>query len=373
MLATHTTVPFLDLQQTNTDMSEELVQAFSEFLQSGTYILGEAVASFENAFAKYQQTEYCVGVGNGLDAISLTLRALGIGPGDDVLVPSNTFIATWLAVSHVGARPVPVEPDASTHNITAGAIEKALTPATKAVIVVHLYGQLAVMEPIEELARKKKLFLIEDAAQAHGAEYKGKRAGTFGDAAAFSFYPGKNLGALGDAGAICTNDEQLASKLRTLRNYGSSQKYVHMDQGFNSRLDTLQAAILSKKLVKLDEWNARRKEIAAEYLNQLQSAHGLTLPGVAADCESVWHLFVVRHAQREKLRQLLDEAGVQTLIHYPIPPHQQEAYSADAYAPLPVAEQLATEVFSLPIGPHLSSEQVKHIIQSVITACQTLQ
>jgi dTDP-4-amino-4,6-dideoxygalactose transaminase len=369
------TVPFLDLKHIHKEISGELINAFASVLHDGGYILGQAVEQFERSFAAYQQTKYCIGVGNGLDAITLTLRALGVGQGDDVLVPSNTFIATWLAVDHVGARCVPVEPDPQTHLITAQTVRNALTPKTKAVIPVHLYGQLVAMEEIQKLCKEKGLFLIEDAAQAHGAERNGRRAGTFGNAATFSFYPGKNLGGLGDGGAITTDDDKLAATLRSLRNYGSSQKYIHDEMGYNSRLDTVQAAILQSKLPYLDKWNERRQQIAEIYLRELAAAPGLILPQVMKDNKPVWHLFVVRHAQREQVRMKLEAAGVQTLIHYPVPPHLQKAYASQAksFGPLPISEQLGQEVFSLPMGPHLSDEQALYTAQQLTKICRELK
>jgi dTDP-4-amino-4,6-dideoxygalactose transaminase len=374
MQATETRVPFLDLACIHKQMAAELTDAFAGILAGGAYILGEPLERFENEFAIYQNTRYCVGVGNGLEALSLSLRALGVGPQDDVLVPANTFIATWLAVSQVGARPVPVEPDPDTHLVDAAALRKAQTAATKAVIVVHLYGQPAKMDDIVDFCKSEGLFLVEDAAQAHGAEFKGRRVGSFGEAGAFSFYPGKNLGALGDAGAVTTNSESLADALRLLRNYGSAVKYIHEKQGFNSRLDALQAAILSVKLKYLDAGNERRREIAQKYFSGLKAACGLKLPAVVEGAKHVFHLFVVRHRRRDELQKQLSEAGIQTIIHYPLPPHLQNAYRGNSYdcGPLPVAEQLAGEVLSLPMGPHLTDEQVDYTIAQVMRICNEL-
>jgi dTDP-4-amino-4,6-dideoxygalactose transaminase len=333
---------------------------------SGWYILGPEVEQFEQAFAHYCGAKHCVGVGNGLDAIELSLLACGVQPGDEVIVPSNTFIATWLAVSRAGARPVPVEPIAATCNIDPARIEQAITARTRAIVPVHLYGQPADMDPIMEIARRRNLVVIEDAAQAHGARYRGRRAGALGHAAAFSFYPAKNLGALGDGGAITTNDAQVAGKLRRLRNYGSETKYVHEMKGVNSRLDAIQAAILGVKLPHLDAWNERRRAIARRFLTELAETD-LVLPTVPRWAEPVWHLFVVRSPSRDRLHSHLKALGIETLVHYPVPPHLQGAYAelgraAGAY---PIAETLHQSVLSLPIGPHLSESEVSALIKAV--------
>jgi dTDP-4-amino-4,6-dideoxygalactose transaminase len=334
-------------------------------MNSGWYILGEELEAFEAEFAGYCGAEFCVGVANGLDALQLILRAYGIGPGDEVIVPSHTFIATWLAVTYAGANPVPVEPpDDATYTISPRLIEAAISPRTRAIMPVHLYGCPADMTPIMHIAARHGLKVIEDAAQAHGARYLGRRAGNLGDAAAFSFYPGKNLGAFGDGGAITTNDAELAAKLRSLRNYGSSAKYVHDMIGLNSRLDPLQAAILRVKLRKLDEWNERRLTLAERYRQRLAGA-GLSLPEIPAGFDSVFHLFVVRTARRDVLQAGLREAGIDTLIHYPIPPHRQGAYSRMQDQTLPVAERLAGEVLSLPMGPHLSIDDVDEVANQI--------
>jgi dTDP-4-amino-4,6-dideoxygalactose transaminase len=304
-----------------------------------------------------------VGVANGLDALRLSLLAMGIGAGDEVIVPSNTYIATWLAVSQTGALPVPVEPQDSTYNLDPERIEAAITPRTRAILPVHLYGQPADIDPIVSIAEKHGLRVLEDAAQAHGARYKGRRVGGHGDVVAWSFYPGKNLGALGDAGAVTTNDSELADRIRVLRNYGSRVKYVNEVQGCNSRLDPVQAAALRVKLRHLDEWNARRAAIAARYTAELAET-GLTLPAVPAWADPVWHLYVVRSEKRDALQAFLNNAGVGTLIHYPIPPHLSGAYSNLGFAAgsLPVAEEIASTVLSLPIGPHLSAEALDTVI-----------
>ena len=357
-------VPFLNLKESYLELEQELDAAYKRVMKSGWYILGQELEAFETEFAAYCETKYCVGVGNGLEALHLILRAMEIGSGDEVLVPSNTYIATWLAVSYAGATPIPVEPDEKTYNINPDQIEAAISPKTKAILLVHLYGQPANMEPIKELARKYKLKIIEDAAQAHGARYKSRRVGSLGDAAGFSFYPGKNLGALGDAGAVTTNDRELANKIRLLRNYGSRVKYVNEVKGFNSRLDELQAAFLRVKLTKLDLWNSRRIEIANQYLDGLSKLTDLILPFVPDWAEPVWHLFVVRHPNRSPLQNDLKNLGIGTLIHYPIPPHLSDAYKQkENFGSFPISEQIADEILSLPINPHLTDEQAIRVIE----------
>jgi len=350
-------IAFLDLKAAYVELNEELDAACRRVMESGWYILGQEVRAFEQQFAAYCGAEHCVGVGNGLEALHLILRAHGIGSEDEVIVPANTYIATWLAVSHAGAKPVPVEPDKRTYNISPEFIEAAITPRTRAIIAVHLYGQPADMDPLKEIAHKHDLRVIEDAAQAHGARYKGRRVGTLGDAAGFSFFPSKNLGAVGDGGAVVTNDAELADKVRVLRNYGSRVKYYNEVKGFNSRLDELQAALLRVKLVKLDEWNARRRALAAQYLEALRDIPDLTLPYVPEWAEPVWHLFVVQHPQRDALQKHLVGAGIGTLIHYPIPPHLSDAYADEGWVAgdFPITEIMAGRTLSLPIGPHLPS------------------
>lgn len=351
-----TQVPFLDLRAGYLELKQEIDAAVSRVLDSGWYILGPEVEAFEAEWASYCGAEYAVGLANGLDALTLALRALGIGSEDEVIVPSNTYIATWLAVSAVGARPVPVEPDPATHNINPASIAAAVTPRTRAILPVHLYGQPADLDVILEFAKAHGFAIVEDAAQAHGARYKGRRIGAHGDIVCWSFYPGKNLGAMGDAGAITTNREDLALRIRSLRNYGSHVKYVNDEQGVNSRLDPLQAAILRAKLPYLDAWTERRRAVARRYADTLAQAD-LTLPYVPNWAEPAWHLYVVRSKNREALQSRLAKAGIGTLIHYPIPPHMQAAYSdlAIAQDDLPLARRLASEVLSLPMGPHLSS------------------
>lgn len=359
-------IPFLDLKAAYLEISDELHAAYLRVMERGWYILGAEVEAFEQEFAAYCGVKYCVGVGNGLDALHLILRAAGIGPGDEVIVPANTYIATWLAVSYAGATPVPVEPDERTYNIDPTRVEAAITPRTKAIMPVHLYGQPADMDPILELAHRHGLWVFEDAAQAHGAVYKWRRVGSLGDAAGFSFYPGKNLGALGDGGAVTTNNEELANKVRALRNYGSEVKYVNKYKGFNSRLDELQAALLRVKLKYLDEWNARRSTVAERYSEVLDDSN-LGLPYVPEWANPVWHLYVVRSNNRDALQQRLAQAGIGTLIHYPIPPHLQEAYRDLGYSEgaYPVSERLAREVLSLPIGPHLPKDDVETIVNVI--------
>jgi dTDP-4-amino-4,6-dideoxygalactose transaminase len=357
-----TRVPFLDLKVAQAELATELEEACRRVLASGWYILGAELEAFESEFAAWCESRHCVGVANGLDALRLVLQAWDIGPGDEVIVPSHTFVATWLAVTQVGATPVPVEPIEATFNLDPARLAAAITPRTRAVIPVHLYGQPADMDPILEVARRHGLKVLEDAAQAHGARYKGRRAGSLGDAAAFSFYPGKNLGALGDGGAVTTADQGLAQRLRVLRNYGSAAKYVHDEAGLNSRLDELQAALLRVKLRQLDDWNARRRSVARWYLANLPGLRpGLGLPFVPEWAEPCWHLFVVRTADRDAVQAELRERGIETLIHYPIPPHLQKAYAGLGMPPgsLPVAERLAGEVLSLPMGPHLQVETLR--------------
>ncbi|MBI4791980.1 MAG: DegT/DnrJ/EryC1/StrS family aminotransferase [Deltaproteobacteria bacterium] len=359
-------IPFLDFAGPYQELQGELDAACRRVLQGGWYILGREVAAFEQEFAAYCGVNHCVGVGNGLDALFLILRAYGIGAGDEVIVPANTYIASWLAVSHNGATPVPVEPAAGTYNIDPCLIEAAITSRTKAIMAVHLYGQAADMDPINALAARYQLKVIEDAAQAHGARYKGKRAGSLGDAAGFSFYPGKNLGAYGDGGAVLTDDPGLAALVRKLRNYGSGTKYYNDVMGFNSRLDELQAAFLRVKLTRLDEWNARRGGIAARYAEGLRHT-SLTLPMVPDWADPVWHLYVVRSAHRDRLQQRLAAAGIDTLIHYPVPAHRQKAYSHMhmTEGSLPRTEKIHREVLSLPIGPHLAPGDQQRIITEV--------
>jgi dTDP-4-amino-4,6-dideoxygalactose transaminase len=360
-------VPFLDFVGPYTELRAELDAAYERFMRSAWYVLGKEVETFEQEYAAYCDSKHCVGVANGLDALHMLLRAYGIGAGDEVIVPSNTYIATWLAVSQVGARPVPVEPDPKTFNLDPAGLAAAVTPRTKVILPVHLYGQPADMDPIMSFARQHGLKVIEDNAQSQGARYKGRRTGSLGDAAGHSFYPGKNLGAFGEAGAITTDDAALADRVRTLRNYGSKKKYYNEIKGYNSRLDELQAAFLRVKLRKLDEWNQRRAEMARIYLKNLAGTEGLQLPHVPEWAGPVWHLFVVRHPQRDRLQEQLTAAGIGTMIHYPVPPHLSGAYAADGWLPgaFPLAESLAATVLSLPMGPHLTGESADVVIREI--------
>ena len=370
-------VPFLDLAPPHQEIRSELLDAMTRVLDSNRFVLGQEVEVFESTWAKYCDVAHAVGIGNGLDALHLILQAIGVGPGDEVIVPANTFIATWLAVTMCGATPVPVEPNPETFNIDPGLIRDAVTSRTKAIIAVHLYGQPADLDELVAISTELGISLVEDAAQAHGARYKGKRIGGHGVAAAWSFYPGKNLGALGDGGAVTTNDPGLAEKVRLLRNYGSAAKYEHSVQGINSRLDELQAAVLSEKLKVLDEWNGRRASIAEAYTTALEPLVGkgegssggrlLSLPAVPSWAEPVWHLYVIRVAQRDDFVSYLSARGIETSIHYPIRPASQAAYKDLAIGSRSdFSERTTGELVSLPIGPHLIHEQVA----AVIAACQ---
>jgi dTDP-4-amino-4,6-dideoxygalactose transaminase len=351
--------PFLELAPSYLELKAEIDAAISRVLVGGWYILGKEVARFEEEFAEYLGAKHCIGVGNGLDALVLSLIAYEIGPGAEVIVPSNTYFATALAVSRVGAQVVFVEPDVETHNLDPLRLEAAITRRTAAVIPVHLYGLPADMDAINAIARKHSIRVIEDAAQAHGAKYKGRRTGTLGDAAAFSFYPGKCLGAFGDGGAVVTNDDQIADKARALRNYGSQAKYFNEYLGLNSRLDEIQAAILRVKLRFLDEWNSRRGNLASLLRNALCEVPQVAAPAEPVGFESCWHLYVIRTPERDRVQQALESHGIGTMIHYPLPPYRQKAY-ADLDLPkgsFPIADQLADEVLSLPMGPHLADRE----------------
>ena len=360
------TVRFLDLRAGYEELAHDLDAAVARVMASGWYVLGPEVERFEAGFARYVGARHCVGVGNGLDALRIGLQALGVGPGDEVIVPANTYIATWLAVTAVGARPVPVEPDPETFNIDPGAVEERITGRTRVILPVHLYGRPAPVDEIRAVAERHGLAVLEDAAQAHGSSLRGVRAGHLGHAAAWSFFPSKNLGALGDGGAVTTDDDAVADRVRLLRNYGSRVKYLNEVPGANSRLDELQAAILSVKLAHLDEWNARRRRIADLYLEGLADAD-LRLPRVTPGVDSAWHLFVVRSERRDALQAELAEDGIETLIHYPVPPYRQEAYAGfdTGIGGLPVSDRLHQEVLSLPIGPHLGQDDVGRVITAV--------
>jgi len=359
-------VPFQDFRAPYEEIREELDAAYRRFMESAWYVLGKEVVAFEGEYAAYCQAEYCVGVGNGLEALHLALLALDVGPGDQVIVPSNTYIATWLAVTHSGATPVPVEPNPATFNIDPERIEEAITPRTKVILAVNLYGQPCDYDLILAIARKHGLKVAIDNAQAQGARYKGRRVGGIADIECHSFYPSKNLGAYGEAGAVTTNDEQLADKVCLLRNYGSRVRYQNEVPGYNSRLDELQAAFLRVKLRHLDRWNARRSNLADQYLFQLSTFNSqLSLPFVPEWSNPVWHLFVIRHPQRDALQIHLAEQGIQTIIHYPIPPHLSGAYSnvetGKSKVEMTIAEQLANEVLSLPIGPHMPPQGIEQV------------
>jgi dTDP-4-amino-4,6-dideoxygalactose transaminase len=360
-------VPILELKPAYDELRAELDAAYRRVMDSGWLLLGKELEAFEAEYAASVGVTHCIGVANGLEALQLVLMARGVGPGDEVIVPSHGYIATWLAVTHVGARPVPCEPDPRTYNLDPNRIEPLITPRTKAILPIHLYGQTADMPAINVIAAKHGLLVLEDAAQSHGALCHGKAAGALGDAAGVSFYPSKNLGAMADAGAVTTNDDALADKLRHLRNYGSKVRYQNDCLGMNSRLSELQAAFLRAKLPKLAEWNARRAALAARYLARLHGVGDLTLPHVPAWAAPVWHLFVVRTARREALQKHLAADGVGTQVHYPTPPHLSRAYAGGGWkrGDFPLAEQLAGEVLSLPIGPHVTGGQVDHVCGSV--------
>ena len=360
-------IPFLDLKNINKKYVLELQSAFEEVLNSGYFILGDQLRKFEEEFSHFCNTKYCIGVGNGLEALFLTLKSWGVKPGDEVIVPSNTYIATWLAVTYAGATIVPVEPDPSTLNIDPINIKKAITSRTKAIIVVHLYGQPCDMDPITEIGMQYNLKILEDAAQSHGALYKNKRSGNLGDAAAFSFYPGKNLGALGDGGAVTTNDKALADSILSLRNYGSTIKYHNNVTGYNSRLDELHAAFLRKKLFGLDTDNLYRRKVANFYSTQLQNIKGLQIPRTLDNTESSWHLYVIQTQVRNELQSFLKSKGIETMIHYPIAPHRQPAYShlGMNQGSLPISERIHSEVISLPISPIISLEDCAKVVDSI--------
>lgn len=365
-------VPFLDLRPAYLELRRELDEAYRRVLESGWYILGEELERFEQEFARFLGARHVVAVASGLDALTLPLRALGLEPGDEVLVPSHTFIATWLAVLEAGALPVPVEPDPGTMNLDVGGLEERIGPRTRAIVPVHLYGQPVRLDAVRAVAERHGLAIVEDAAQAHGARFQGRRIGAgFGSlAVSFSFYPAKNLGAYGDGGAVATEDDAFADRLRALRNYGSRVKYHHETRGVNSRLDPLQAALLRVKLGRLEEWNDRRRAVAERYLEGLVDVPGLHLPAVHPEADPVWHLFVVRHACRDQLQSHLAARGIATGIHYPIPPHRSAALATlDGPRSLPIAEGLAREVLSLPIGPHLPGHQVNLVIGALRDFC----
>lgn len=359
-------IPFLDLHTLNAPYQEAIENKIHSILSRGRYILGEENEQFCASFAQYCGTQYALGVGNGLEALTLILRGYGFGNGDEIIVPANTFIATILAISHVGCTPILVEPDITTYNIDINKIEEAITPRTKAILLVHLYGQAVEMEQLWNIAQRYSLKVIEDSAQAHGAYYQEKRVGNLGDASAFSFYPGKNLGGCGDGGAITTNDTELYTKLQALANYGSHIKYHHIYKGYNSRLDELQAGILSIKLQYLDRDNERRRVIARYYREHIRNPH-IILPLCRKEESHVWHLFVIRTQHRERLQHYLAEHGIQTLIHYPIPPHKQQAYEEWNTRSYPITEKIHAEVLSLPMSPIMRQEDVETIVTCINT------
>ncbi len=359
-------VPFLDVRAATRELEPPLLQAIERVVRSGWYVLGEETTAFENEFAAFTGAQHAIGVGNGLDAIALALQALGVGVGDEVIVPAHTFVATWIAVAHTGARPIGVEPVVGQWNLDPARVADAITPRTRAIVPVHLFGQPADLSELLAVAKKNGLAVVEDAAQAHGARYAGRRIGAHGDAVAWSFYPGKNLGALGDGGAVTTNDAATAARVRSLGNYGSSKKYVHDLLGSNSRLDEIQSAVLRIKLQHLDGWNARRQQIAQRYSEELADVPGLHLPAIAPDRDHVWHLYVVDHESRDALQGHLTSRGIQTLVHYPIPPHRSGAFAHLQLGDgtFPITEQAARTHLSLPIGPHLSDEDVSRVVDA---------
>ncbi len=361
-------VKFVDFSAGISSIRSELDEAYRRVMESGWVVLGPEVEAFEREFAGYCGVKHCVGVANGLDAIALALTARGIGPGDEVIVPAHTFIATWLGVSMTGAKPVPCAVNELTYNIDPNCVASSIGPRTAAIIPVHLYGQPAQMGPLRELAEKHGLFLLEDAAQAHGAEHGGKKCGGLGDAAAFSFYPTKNLGALGDAGAVVTNDDELARRLRRLRNYGSEVKYEHLEKGRNSRLDELQAAFLRVKLLHLDDWNGSRRHLSNRYSEQLSGLKEVvSTPFVDAGNDHVYHLYVVRTKYRDELNAHLSKAGVNCAVHYPTPPHLQPAYARDnhEFAEMEATERICSEILSLPLWPHMPTEDQECVVEQV--------
>lgn len=364
-------VPFLDLKAAYLEAQEAIDAAYQRVMQSGWYILGEELEAFEAEFAEFSGARHCIGVGNGLEALVLILLSKGIGAGDEVIVPSNTYIASWLAVSMTGARMVPVEPKLATYNLDPDLIESAITPATKAILPVHLYGQKAEMKAITEIANRHGLFIIEDSAQMQLRGHAPVKEVVAGSAAGFSFYPGKNLGAYGDAGCVVTDDDKLADQVRMMRNYGSKQKYYNEVQGRNSRLDPLQAAFLRAKLPLLENWNLRRAQIAEYYRENLAGLDGLVLPVIATGQPHAWHIFAVRHPLRDALQAWLAERGIGTLIHYPIPPHLSEAYANLGYqmGDFPIAEEIHKTELSLPIGPHMSIEDAAYVSSAIQEFC----
>jgi dTDP-4-amino-4,6-dideoxygalactose transaminase len=360
-------IPFLSFKKMNADVKQQTLQSFETFFDSGWYVLGNDVKKFEAEYASFNHTTYSVGLANGLDALIIALKTLNIGKDDEVIVPSNTYIASWLAISYVGATPIPVEPRIETFNINPDLIEAAITPKTKAIMPVHLYGQSCEMDAIMLLAKKHNLFVVEDNAQSQGATYNGKITGSFGDINGTSFYPGKNLGAYGDAGAITSNNEALYNRACVIRNYGSQKKYYNDELGINSRLDEVQAGFLSIKLNYLDSWNKERNKIATVYLDKLKNIEGLILPQLAPNATSVYHLFVIRTTKRDALQEHLSKNGIGTLIHYPVPPHLQKAYNELNYkkGDFQIAETIADTCLSIPMYPGLNENEIDYVCDAI--------
>ncbi len=360
-------IPFLSFEKMNADVKQATLASFEQFFDSAWYVLGEQVKQFEKDYASFNKTEHAIGVANGLDALIIALKTLNIGEGDEVIVPSNTYIASWLAVSYVGATPVPVEPRMETYNINPDKIESKITKRTKAIMPVHLYGQSCEMDAVMAIAKKHNLYIVEDNAQSQGALYNGKQTGSFGDINATSFYPGKNLGAYGDAGALTTNNEALSQRARVIRNYGSEKKYYNQELGINSRLDEVQAGFLSIKLNYLPNWNVERNTIAKWYFEALSGTKNLVLPVIAGNATSVFHLFVIRTDNRNQLQDFLTEKGIGSLIHYPVPPHLQQAYHNLHYkeGDFPIAEEIANTCLSLPMFPGMTAGQVDYICNTI--------
>jgi dTDP-4-amino-4,6-dideoxygalactose transaminase len=367
-MTTSQRLEFLDLKKSTIALRPELDSAAKRVLDSGWFIHGKECEAFEKEFAEYCGVKHCIGVANGLDALHLILRALNIGPGDEVIVPAHTFIATWLAVSYVGATPVPVDVNETTFNLEPTDCKAKINSKTKAIMPVHLYGRLANVEGFQKLCSEFNLQLIEDAAQAHGAKNENGVAGSFGIAAGFSFYPGKNLGCLGDGGAVTTNNSDLAEKIKALRNYGASKKYHHTDLGVNSRLDEIQAAFLRVKLKYLENWNDKRREIAKLYNETLSKLESIVVPEIPQNKEHVWHLYAIRSKNREKLANALNDAGIGILVHYPIPAHLSGAYSKMGFkvGDFPIAERLSNEVLSIPMCPYLNEHEVSYILKALV-------
>lgn len=360
-------IPFVAFDGQNATIRREVLEAFERVFNSKWYILGNELIAFESAYANFNEVKHCIGISNGLDALHIALKAVGIKEGDEVIVPSNTFIASWLAISHAGATVIPAEPDPVTYNMSAASLEAIISPKTRAIMPVHLYGQACEMDPIMEIARRYDLLVVEDNAQAQGATFNGKLTGSFGSINATSFYPTKNLGALGDAGALTTQDESLAETAKLLRNYGSKVKYEHEVIGFNRRMDEVQAAILSVKLKYLQDWISERQRIAHLYTELLSGIEDLILPQTAPGAEHVYHLYVVRTSRRDALMAYMEAKGISTAIHYPIPPHMQKAYSSLGFeeGDFPVAEQLARTSLSLPLYTGITDQQVIHIADTL--------